>query len=82
MSVPVVVVVHGNQGPNSEATIIWDNMFSVPVSIIWSWLWKQPNEIALQTLIRQSAAQQPTIVNSCQAAVTLQAGTSSYHLLT
>ena len=33
MSVPVVVVVHGNQGPNSEATIIWDNMFSVPVSI-------------------------------------------------
>ena len=31
MSVPVVVVVHGNQGPNSEATIIWDNMFSDPV---------------------------------------------------
>ena len=31
MSVPVVVVVHGNQGPNSEATIIWDNMFSKPV---------------------------------------------------
>jgi len=30
MSVPVVVVVHGNQGPNSEATIIWDNMFSKP----------------------------------------------------
>ncbi|XP_057292759.1 signal transducer and activator of transcription 5B-like [Hydractinia symbiolongicarpus] len=30
MSVPVVVVVHGNQGPNSEATIIWDNMFSSP----------------------------------------------------
>jgi len=30
MSVPVVVVVHGNQGPNSEATIIWDNMFSRP----------------------------------------------------
>lgn len=30
MSVPVVVVVHGNQGPNSEATIIWDNMFSQP----------------------------------------------------
>lgn len=32
MSVPVVVVVHGNQGPNSEATIIWDNMFSKPVN--------------------------------------------------
>jgi len=30
MSVPVVVVVHGNQGPNSEATILWDNMFSLP----------------------------------------------------
>ncbi|XP_065683971.1 signal transducer and activator of transcription 5B isoform X2 [Hydra vulgaris] len=30
MTAPVVVVVHGNQGPNSEATIIWDNMFSVP----------------------------------------------------
>merc|ERR1712226_1667324 len=30
MSVPVVVVVHGNQIPNSEATIVWDNMFSSP----------------------------------------------------
>lgn len=30
MSVPVVVVVHGNQIPNSEATIVWDNMFSHP----------------------------------------------------
>jgi len=30
MSVPVVVVVHGNQGPNSEATIFWDNFFSNP----------------------------------------------------
>jgi len=43
MSVPVVVVVHGNQGPNSEATIIWDNMFSdahrqpfdVPEEVPW-----------------------------------------------
>eukprot|EP00794_Sanderia_malayensis_P003212 gene3212-3689_t len=30
MSVPVVVVVHGNQGPNSEATVFWDNFFSSP----------------------------------------------------
>ena len=30
MSVPVVVVVHGNQIPNSEATVVWDNMFSSP----------------------------------------------------
>lgn len=42
MSVPVVVVVHGNQGPNSEATIVWDNMFSLPVMyslVIQQLLW-------------------------------------------
>lgn len=62
MSVPVVVVVHGNQGPNSEATIIWDNMFSqpdrdpfdVPEAVTWKEMsialnarWMMINEIEL-----------------------------------
>eukprot|EP00039_Didymoeca_costata_P012139 m.173754 g.173754 ORF g.173754 m.173754 type:complete len:564 (-) comp15393_c0_seq5:1484-3175(-) len=42
-SLPVVVIVHGNQQPNSEATILWDNHFSeigrvpfvVPNAVPW-----------------------------------------------
>ncbi|XP_062519356.1 signal transducer and activator of transcription 5B-like [Corticium candelabrum] len=30
VSLPVVVVVHGNQVQNAEATILWDNFFSEP----------------------------------------------------
>eukprot|EP00118_Oscarella_pearsei_P002848 m.11888 g.11888 ORF g.11888 m.11888 type:complete len:812 (+) comp23673_c0_seq1:85-2520(+) len=44
ISHPVVVVVHGNQLPNAEATILWDNFFSeatrvpfhVPDHVPWS----------------------------------------------
>lgn len=51
MSVPVVVVVHGNQGPNSEATVIWDNMFSdihrqpfdVPEEVPWKLMYQALN---------------------------------------
>ena len=28
LSLPVVVIVHGNQEPNAWATILWDNAFS------------------------------------------------------
>ena len=43
LSLPVVVVVHGNQQANAEATILWDNAFSadnalpfmVPPSVPW-----------------------------------------------
>ena len=43
MSMPVVVVVHGNQQANAEATILWDNQFgsanrmpwAVPASVPW-----------------------------------------------
>lgn len=43
MSMPVVVVVHGNQQANAEATILWDNQFGqvqrmpwvVPQSVPW-----------------------------------------------
>lgn len=30
ISLPVVVIVHGNQEPQSWATITWDNSFSLP----------------------------------------------------
>lgn len=30
MSLPVVVIVHGNQEPQSWATITWDNAFAEP----------------------------------------------------
>jgi hypothetical protein len=29
MSSPLVVIVHGNQQPNAEATVIWDNAFAI-----------------------------------------------------
>ncbi|CAO1364064.1 unnamed protein product [Diamesa hyperborea] len=29
LSIPIVVIVHGNQEPQSHATILWDNSFSV-----------------------------------------------------
>lgn len=38
MSLPVVVIVHGNQEPQSWATITWDNAFSevsrIPFSVV------------------------------------------------
>lgn len=38
MSLPVVVIVHGNQEPQSWATITWDNGFSevsrIPFSVV------------------------------------------------
>lgn len=38
MSLPVVVIVHGNQEPQSWATITWDNAFSeisrTPFSVV------------------------------------------------
>ncbi|EGD83476.1 STAT5A/MGF protein [Salpingoeca rosetta] len=30
LSLPVVVVVHGNQVPGAEATVLWDNAFALP----------------------------------------------------
>lgn len=30
ISLPVAVIVHGNQEPHALATIIWDNAFSLP----------------------------------------------------
>lgn len=33
MSLPVVVIVHGNQEPQSWATITWDNSFSQPLRL-------------------------------------------------
>nr|XP_013119389.1 unnamed protein product [Stomoxys calcitrans] len=46
LSLPVVVIVHGNQEPQSWATITWDNAFSdivrepfhVPDKVVWSQL--------------------------------------------
>lgn len=46
MSLPVVVIVHGNQEPQSWATITWDNAFSdigrepfqVPEKVAWTQL--------------------------------------------
>eukprot|EP00050_Salpingoeca_kvevrii_P015051 m.43100 g.43100 ORF g.43100 m.43100 type:complete len:761 (-) comp6134_c0_seq2:819-3101(-) len=43
LSLPLVVVVHGNQTPNAEATILWDNAFAersripftVPAKVPW-----------------------------------------------
>jgi hypothetical protein len=32
LSLPVVVIVHGNQDCNGQATIVWDNQFCDPVS--------------------------------------------------
>ena len=32
MSLPVVVIVHGNQQSQAEFTIFWDNSFAEPVS--------------------------------------------------
>lgn len=38
MSLPVVVIVHGNQEPQSWATITWDNAFSeisrIPFNVV------------------------------------------------
>lgn len=38
MSLPVVVIVHGNQEPQSWATITWDNAFSevsrIPFAVV------------------------------------------------
>lgn len=33
LSLPVVVIVHGNQEPHALATITWDNAFSEPTRI-------------------------------------------------
>eukprot|EP00043_Microstomoeca_roanoka_P014003 m.137851 g.137851 ORF g.137851 m.137851 type:complete len:879 (+) comp15904_c0_seq1:136-2772(+) len=30
LSLPLVVVVHGNQVPSAEATVLWDNAFAIP----------------------------------------------------
>jgi len=46
LSLPVVVIVHGNQEPQSWATITWDNAFSeasripfqIPDKVLWSHL--------------------------------------------
>jgi len=35
MSMPVVVVVHGNQQANAEATILWDNQFGSAARMPW-----------------------------------------------
>lgn len=35
MSMPVVVTVHGNQECQAQATILWDNAFSEPVSFLF-----------------------------------------------
>lgn len=32
-SLPVVVIVHGNQEPHAHATITWDNAFAEPVRV-------------------------------------------------
>ena len=32
MSLPIAVIVHGNQQADAEATILWDNAFSPMVS--------------------------------------------------
>ena len=30
LSLPVVVIVHVNQQPDAEATVLWDNAFAMP----------------------------------------------------
>lgn len=32
LSLPIVVIVHGNQDNNAKATVLWDNAFSEIVS--------------------------------------------------
>lgn len=34
LSLPVVVIVHGNQEPHAWATVTWDNAFAEPVRIL------------------------------------------------
>ena len=46
-SLPVVVIVHGNQEPHAWATILWDNAFAewgrqpflVPEKVPWIQVW-------------------------------------------
>ena len=38
LSLPVVVTVHGNQECNALATILWDNAFAEPVSVILTFI--------------------------------------------
>lgn len=49
MSLPVVVIVHGNQEPQSWATITWDNAFGavgrVPFTVADRVLWSRMGEV-------------------------------------
>eukprot|EP00127_Corallochytrium_limacisporum_P005000 Clim_evm23s196 gene=Clim_evmTU23s196 len=46
LSLPIVVIVHGNQLPNAEATVLWDNHFSVDPRVPW----KVPDSVAWNDL--------------------------------
>lgn len=37
LSLPVVVIVHGSQDNNATATVLWDNAFAEPVSMVLRW---------------------------------------------
>lgn len=40
LSLPIVVIVHGNQDNNAKATVLWDNAFSEIVSAVgWALGW-------------------------------------------
>jgi signal transducer and activator of transcription 5B len=86
MSTPVVVVVHGNQQANAEATVLWDNHFAepvrlpftVPASVPWSKIGK-----ALSHYFSQNIQQPLTAENLGYLATKLLAeGTPATALVT
>lgn len=44
LSLPLVVIVHGNQDNNAKATILWDNAFSEMVRKDLEWQWREGGE--------------------------------------